>query len=97
MNSVLIWFWAVMIFASIAWYAILLFTVGIKGGYEIVHMARSLSQRPENEVAHDGVADLPGLGRGADDGDALGPEEAEQRLSFQGLHGTPFSLRGAVV
>jgi len=48
-NSVLIWFWAVMIFASIAWYAILLFTVGIKGGYEIVHMARSLSQRPEDK------------------------------------------------
>jgi hypothetical protein len=38
-----------MIFASIAWYAILLFIVGIKGGYEIVRMARSLSQRPEDE------------------------------------------------
>jgi len=48
-NSVLIWFWAVMIFASIGWYATLLFTVGIKGGYEIVRMTRSLSQRPEDE------------------------------------------------
>jgi hypothetical protein len=38
-----------MIFASIAWYATLLFTVGIKGGYEIVHMARSLSRRPKDE------------------------------------------------
>jgi hypothetical protein len=32
-----------MIFASIAWYALLLFLVGIKGGYEIVAMARALS------------------------------------------------------
>jgi hypothetical protein len=48
-NSVLIWFWALMIFASIGWYAILLFYVGIKGGYELVRMARSLSQRPEDE------------------------------------------------
>lgn len=49
MNSILTWFWALMIFASIGWYAILLFYVGIKGGYEIFRMARSLSQRPENE------------------------------------------------
>ena len=49
MSSVLIWFWALMIFASIGWYAILLFYVGIKGGYEIVRMARSLAERPEDK------------------------------------------------
>jgi len=38
-----------MIFASIAWYAILLFYVGIKGGYEIVRMARRLEERPQDE------------------------------------------------
>ncbi len=46
MNSVFVWFWTFMIFASIAWYGILLFYVGIKGGYEIVRMARDLSNRP---------------------------------------------------
>jgi len=49
MDTILTWFWAVMIFASIAWYAILLFYVGIKGGYEIFQMARTLDQRPEEE------------------------------------------------
>jgi hypothetical protein len=49
MSSVLIWFWALMIFASIAWYALLLFYVGVKGGYEIFRMARDLSERPEEE------------------------------------------------
>jgi hypothetical protein len=49
MNSVLIWFWTAMIFASIAWYAILLFYVGIKGGWEIVRMAKTLSERPQEQ------------------------------------------------
>jgi len=43
MTELFLWFWTVMIFASIAWYALLLFLVGIKGGYEIVAMARALS------------------------------------------------------
>jgi len=43
MTDFFVWFWTVMIFASIAWYAILLFYVGVKGGYEIVAMARALS------------------------------------------------------
>ena len=50
MNKVLIWFWTLMVFASMGWYAVLLFYVGIKGGYEIVRMARSLSKRPQNEA-----------------------------------------------
>ena len=49
MTDFFIWFWTVMIFASIAWYALLLFYVGIKGGYEIIAMVRTLSERSDNE------------------------------------------------
>ena len=45
MSSFYVWFWTAMIFASIAWYAFLLFYVGIKGGREIIQMARSLAAR----------------------------------------------------
>lgn len=38
-------FWSVMIFASIAWYAFLLFYVGWKGGHEIKAMIRTLGGR----------------------------------------------------
>jgi hypothetical protein len=48
-RAVFIGFWTVMLFASIAWYAILLFYVGVKGGYEIAQMAKSLSERPEDD------------------------------------------------
>ena len=44
MNDVLIGFWTTMVFASIAWYAYLLFHVGIKGGWDILRMARALSR-----------------------------------------------------
>ncbi len=50
MNDLLVWFWTAMIFASIAWYAVLLFYVGAKGGREIFRMARELSERPEEEA-----------------------------------------------
>jgi hypothetical protein len=40
-----------MIFLSIAWYAALLFLVGIKGGCEIIRMARALSDRPGDDAA----------------------------------------------
>ena len=49
MSGLLVWFWAAVIFSSIAWYAILLFYVGGKGGYEIVQMAKDLGSRPEDE------------------------------------------------
>jgi hypothetical protein len=49
MRTVFVLFWAVMIFASIAWYASLLFYVGYKGGYEILRMARDLARRPQEE------------------------------------------------
>ena len=48
MNEFFIWFWTIMIFASIAWYGLLLFYVGVKGGLEIITLAKTLSQRPEN-------------------------------------------------
>jgi hypothetical protein len=44
------WFWAAMIFGSIAWYALLLFYVGIKGGFEIVRMATALKGRAPEEL-----------------------------------------------
>ena len=47
MKDLFLWFWTAMIFLSIAWYAILIFYVGIKGGYEILRMTRALSDRSE--------------------------------------------------
>ena len=51
MTTLLICFWTVMIFGSIAWYFFLLFYVGAKGGREIFRMAKSLRERPEEEQA----------------------------------------------
>ena len=50
-NELFIWFWTIMIFASIAWYALLLFYVGIKGGREILAMVRTLSARTDLDDA----------------------------------------------
>jgi hypothetical protein len=49
MNDFYIWFWTVMIFTSIAWYAFLLFSVGGKGGFEIARMIRSLSKQRDDQ------------------------------------------------
>ncbi len=49
MNDPFVWFWTLMIFASIAWYGFLLFYIGFKGGRELRHMAKEFSQRPEAE------------------------------------------------
>lgn len=40
-------FWTVMIFASVAWYAFLLFHVGYHGGRDVVSMTRELAKRNE--------------------------------------------------
>jgi hypothetical protein len=45
MRLLLAWFWMCLILASVAWYAFLLFYVGIKGGREITSLGRALSQR----------------------------------------------------
>jgi hypothetical protein len=42
MNTLFIWFWAVLIFASIIWYGFLVFYVGIKAGREIREMIKRL-------------------------------------------------------
>jgi hypothetical protein len=38
-------FWAVLIFASIAWYGFLVFYVGIKAGREIRELTTALTKR----------------------------------------------------
>ena len=45
MSSPWIIFWSVLIFASIAWYAFLVFYVGIKAGREIRELTKALSRR----------------------------------------------------
>ena len=49
MNQLFLIFWAVMIFTSLAWYFILIFYVGFKGGREIVALAKELGGRREVE------------------------------------------------
>ena len=48
MHNFWIWFWAVMVFGSIAWYGILLFIIGIKGGLEVIQMAQNLDRAHKN-------------------------------------------------
>ena len=59
MNTLLIWFWAVMIFASISWYGILVFYVGIKAGREIAAMTRRLQARQPEKPTRRGIAPGP--------------------------------------
>jgi hypothetical protein len=49
MNTFFIWFWSGMIFASIAWYTVLLFYLGVKGGIEIKQLTRELTRRHEEK------------------------------------------------
>ncbi len=49
MNGIYVWFWSALIFASIAWYAFLLFYVGAKGGVDIVRMTRTLAKRRDED------------------------------------------------
>ncbi len=45
LSELFYWFWTAMIFSSVAWYFLLLFYVGAKGGREIVRMARALAAK----------------------------------------------------
>ena len=45
MNTVLVYFWAALIFASIFWYGFLVFHIGIKAGREIRTLVRTLSRK----------------------------------------------------
>ena len=57
MRDPFVWFWTAMIFLSIAWYAVLLFYVGVRGGREILRMTRALSDRPEDDGVEPPVKD----------------------------------------
>lgn len=46
------WFWMLMILASVLWYSVLLGWLGVRGGREIVRMARVLASRPHEDPAH---------------------------------------------
>jgi hypothetical protein len=45
MNSILVIFWAALIFGSIAWYGYLVFYIGLKAGREILKLAKTLARR----------------------------------------------------
>lgn len=49
MTKIWIAFWAVIIFGSIAWYAFLLFYIGVKAWKELVQMTRTLTARKPSE------------------------------------------------
>lgn len=49
MNDFFLYFWAVLIFGSIAWYGFLVFYVGAKAGREIRDMTTALSARQDVE------------------------------------------------
>jgi len=51
MKGFYAWFWMGLIFASILWYAFLLFYVGIKGGREIIALVRNLSKESKRKDA----------------------------------------------
>ncbi len=45
MKDPFVLFWTALIFASVAWYAFLVFYLGIKAGREIRELTDSLSKR----------------------------------------------------
>jgi hypothetical protein len=45
LSSPFVIFWAVLIFASIAWYGYLVFHIGFKAGREIRTLTQTLSRR----------------------------------------------------
>ena len=50
MTTLFVVFWTVMIFASIAWYGLLVFYVGFKGGREIKAMTKALERRDDGRA-----------------------------------------------
>ncbi|HPA48013.1 MAG TPA: hypothetical protein PLZ55_07605 [bacterium] len=43
------WFWRIILYASIAWYALLVFYVGIRGWQDIREMVQILKERKGQE------------------------------------------------
>lgn len=60
MTTFFIMFWTVMVFASIAWYAFLLFYIGAKGGREIGALIRHLQKAPQPDEVPRGRDARPG-------------------------------------
>jgi hypothetical protein len=52
MTTLFVVFWTVMIFASIAWYGLLVFYVGFKGGREIKAMTKAFERRDDGGAKH---------------------------------------------
>jgi hypothetical protein len=50
-DKLVAYFFTLLIFASIAWYAFLIFYVGFKGGVEVFAMTRRFSDRAEDDPA----------------------------------------------
>jgi len=46
---ILEWFWRIILYASIAWYALLVFYVGFRGLQDIREMVQILKERKEQE------------------------------------------------
>jgi hypothetical protein len=46
MTDPFIFFWAILLFASIAWYGFLVFYVGLKAGREIRELIKTLQKEP---------------------------------------------------
>ncbi len=51
MNTLLVAFWTLLIFASIAWYGFLVFYVGWKAGREIKVLTRTLGEAKARDEA----------------------------------------------
>ncbi|MBM3880233.1 MAG: hypothetical protein FJ387_11025 [Verrucomicrobia bacterium] len=69
MKDPLLLFWTALIFGSLAWYFLLLFYVGVRGGKEIRRLTRRLGERPPlggpgagTSARGEGEARTPGLG-----------------------------------
>lgn len=51
MTTVFLFFWAALIFASIAWYGFLVFYVGLKAGRDIRTLVRHRGDEPPADPA----------------------------------------------
>ena len=49
MNFLFITFWTVMLFLSIAWYALLILLIGVRAGKEIKQMTEALKKSADEQ------------------------------------------------
>jgi hypothetical protein len=50
MTTLLVIFWATLIFVSIAWYGVLVFYVGAKAGKEVRELTKSLAREDDGHL-----------------------------------------------